>query len=781
MIDERVLTESGMKKSKPIIILIIAFSIVILLYQHITSQNNNELSFQYLPIDEENPGQRAVADVDGDGLNDIILAVDFESGKPVGLYWYQYPHWKRYMILSGLNFRADDLEVADIDDDGDVDVVATVDEDGKVYWCENPRPKRDPKTTRWSCHFIGTSGGYVKDVEIGDIDNDGNLDIVTRCHEVISIFKQETHLKWTRVQKNIHKNEGMDIGDIDGDGDLDIVLNGFWLETPNDFVHDNWMEHEIDPVWYTQATDSWQDNCGNVNVADINMDGKRDVILCHSEKEKWPVVWYESIEPKAGNWEKHYITDTFNYCETLQVVDIDNDGDADVVAGEMKRTSKHGDLAVFLNSNNGSEWEKRTIKEKSGIYNGVLGDIGNDGDSDIIGCRDYNKPPLELWKNLNNKSRYWEYIPVDNNRPESQKGKMGLVFADANHDGFADIVAGSFLYINPGGNLRQNWSRIQLPGNIDVYFAIDVDGDQYCDLIGIDKNLVKWIEATNPEAIVWKSVTTGILPSVPDRGYSRTQGYFPAQIIAGGKPELVFTYAMQLYCVEIPEDDNAKGEWRKYKISSKNEEEGVATGDIDLDGDIDIAGYSSDGRNLIWFENPGDIKEVWKQHILGESQKRFDRIAIADINNDRRMDIVTSEETQDWDYNAKVYWFESPPQPTRDKWSRHEIIMLRSINSLSTVDFDNDGDTDIVAAEHTDNGDRMGAPDNLTFVFENQNDGLRWIAHTVEEGPHSSHLGTKVSDLDNDGDYDIVSIGWNQYRNVHLWMNLSRESISRSD
>jgi hypothetical protein len=34
-----------------------------------------------------------------------------------------------------------------------------------------------------------------------------------------------------------------------------------------------------------------------------------------------------------------------------------------------------------------------------------------------------------------------------------------------------------------------------------------------------------------------------------------------------------------------------------------------------------------------------------------------------------------------------------------------------------------------------------------------------------------SHLGTRVDDMDGDGDLEIISIGWNEYQYLHVWRN----------
>ena len=83
-------------------------------------------------------------------------------------------------------------------------------------------------------------------------------------------------------------------------------------------------------------------------------------------------------------------------------------------------------------------------------------------------------------------------------------------------------------------------------------------------------------------------------------------------------------------------------------------------------------------------------------------------------------------------------------------------------------DLDRDGRPDLCIAEHTDLTDD-GAADNLTVIYLNRGQGAAWRPVVVERGPHSSHLGAKLADLDGDGAAEVVSIAWQDYRHVHLW------------
>jgi hypothetical protein len=447
----------------------------------------------------------------------------------------------------------------------------------------------------------------------------------------------------------------------------------------------------------------------------------------------------------------------------LQVADLDNDGDLDVVAAEMHTSRKKRILVYF---NEGGAFRPVRLSGK-GSHNMRVGDIGNDGDMDIVGKNYAGKGRvIEMWENLVSPESKWEYVSVDRDRPKSQRGKMGLCFGDADGDGFPDIMAGSMLYLNPKGDLRGDWQRIDLPAGLDVFFAVDVDGDRSFDLIGIEGNTVNWMEAVDESAQTWKARGVGTVAAG-----GRTQGYVRASFLPGDKPQLVFTRGRNLYVLEIPANPE-EVPWPIHLISTECEEEGVAVGDIDGDGDPDIAATHADGGHVVWLENPGSLKGPWKMRVAGEGRPWMDRVALADLNGDGRPDIVATEERQDWKPDALIYWFEAPADPKTEEWKRHIVARHRSINSMDVADFDEDGRMDIVVAEHTDQKSD-GAQDNLTVIYLNRDGGRDWLPHVVERGPHSSHLGARVVDLDKDGVPEIVSIGWSQYRRVHLWKKVS--------
>ena len=367
------------------------------------------IPFEHVVIDRDARGHREVGDMDGDGLNDIAAVNYDESGDK--LVWYRYPDWKKNTICEIGTFgdfpayRACDMEIGDVDGDGDLDVVGRIgkpgdDVKGINSWFENPRPKGDPARSPWKRHDIGESE-YVKDIELADFNRDAKLDVATRTHDLLHIWLQADGDRWSRVTVPVHKKEGMEVGDLDRDGDPDVVLGGYWIETPDDLAKGKWVEHNIDDKWWKQKRSDWWENCCKVAVADMNGDGRLDVLFSSAEKPDYPVSWYEAPhDPKNGKWKEHVIGQ-IDYCHTLKVADMDNDGDIDVVAAEMPRYEAPYPVVISVNQGDSMTWKVQVLAT-TGNYSGQVGDIGNDGDMDIVGLRSYDKAPIEMWENKTN-------------------------------------------------------------------------------------------------------------------------------------------------------------------------------------------------------------------------------------------------------------------------------------------------------------------------------------------------------------------------------------------
>jgi len=756
------------------------------------------ISFEYKVIENDAFGHREVGDIDGDGFNDIVSVnqteshgVELKSQAGDKLVWYKYPNWKKYTIsqISEFNdynqYSSCDMEIADIDGDGDIDVIGrlkgTDEEQGLVCWFENPRPDGEPAKGDWKRHGIGKIE-YVKEIELADFNADGKLDVVTRTSKMLYIWLQNDSDNWHKITIDAPGKEGATVGDIDGDGDPDIVLAGYWVETPEDPVKGRWESHNIDRKWYTQkwrGKGNWRDNCSKVRLADMNGDGCLDVIICSSEMCGYPVSWYKAPgDPKKGVWKENVIGQ-IDWCHNLQVADMDNDGDIDVVAAEMPRYSALSDVVVFLNNGDSVTWRRQVIAN-TGNYSLQIGDLGNDGDMDIIGLRRYNLPPIEVWENKSSDNKNalnkWTYIQVDDKRgkwgdyaePKWMR-YFGLALGDLNGDGYKDMASGRYMYHNPGKDMSEQWKRVDFGLNVDAMVIVDVDNDEFGDVVGQALPDVYWLEAEDAGATAWKSVKIGTLPATD---HVNGQGYGLAQILPGGKPEVLFTCGGGIYYFVIPDEPEA-GNWPAVHITGEAYAEGIGIGDIDGDGDLDVAAGVGEkgegGKPVAWWENPGNNTGDWVKHEVGRTRFMGDRFKIAEINGDGKPDIVVTEER--WpgpDPDASLYWFQKPAEATSRNWECHTVVTEYSLNNLNVADMDKDGDVDIIVCEHK-------GPNEKLQIWENDGRG-NFTENLLDQGKES-HLGCKIADLDGDGDLDIASQVWDDYQYLHLWRN---DALSRA-
>ncbi|OFX84978.1 MAG: hypothetical protein A2X06_08045 [Bacteroidetes bacterium GWC2_40_22] len=367
----------------------------------------------------------------------------------------------------------------------------------------------------------------------------------------------------------------------------------------------------------------------------------------------------------------------------------------------------------------------------------------------------------------------WKYIEADNSRQKwgdwadpSWLRYFGLDIKDINRDGFKDIIAGRYFYLNPGGNMEGKWTRSDLGMNADGYLFVDVDGDEYADVIAEALPDVYWFEADNLQGTTWTSRKIG---EIPKTDHVNGQGGRYAQLIAGTKGEVILAAQEGIWAATVPADPYIQSNWKFNLIIKTGSSEGIGVGDIDGDGDPDLVTgdmFEEDkdvSRQVYWHENPGSLNNLWVRHHVGTTVNAADRIEVADFNGDGKQDIAVSEEMYPGlEPLANVLVFTNPGNSKDVKWKRDIIFTCYSVNNLDAGDIDNDGDIDLVTCEHKGKDYRL-------LLFQNDGKG-NFTTHVADKG-HESHLGTQLADLDSDGDLDIVSIGWDHHKFLHVWRN----------
>jgi len=352
-----------------------------------------ETRFKHVIIDSDGPSRmwaKAVGDFNGDGLIDLWVAGE------EGAFWYENPTWTKHRILSK-DYTLHGATTGDIDNDGDIDIITGSWKGRKVYWLENPGKGLGIWNIRTVFDQLPSDAIYVT-----DLDGDGDLDIIGRSSahfagevgKYVHIWRQDSPTSWADFTTFAGGGEHFNIGDIDKDGDMDFVVANRWYENPS-YISNDWDEHIF--------TNKWMHLAAYPFVADINQDGRLDIILTPTEKkgQYYKTAWYEApADPQSNGWTEHVIEKNVEcVTHTLEVADIDNDGDLDVMTAEMHQSSDPDEVRVYINKDGGGlSWTKYVVATTGSHYAHLL-DVEPDDDYDIFGANHRGKA-VDLWVNL---------------------------------------------------------------------------------------------------------------------------------------------------------------------------------------------------------------------------------------------------------------------------------------------------------------------------------------------------------------------------------------------
>ena len=266
----------------------------------------------------------------------------------------------------------------DMDGDGDIDVLSASSQDHKIAWYENDGGSPPSFTTR----LISTSAELARYVYAADVDGDGDID-------VLSASRQDNKIAWYEsnggsppsftervISTNALGARSVYAKDVDGDGDMDV------LSASRDDAKVAWYENDGgSPPIFTEHVISTNAPKGfSVFAVDLDGDGDVDVLSASQGDDK--IAWYESDGGSPPTFTERVISTNANAARSVFAIDVDRDGDIDVLSA-----SKNDDKIAWYESDGGSPptFTERVISTNANFAFTVFAtDLDRDGDTDIL-------------------------------------------------------------------------------------------------------------------------------------------------------------------------------------------------------------------------------------------------------------------------------------------------------------------------------------------------------------------------------------------------------------
>ncbi|MBN1827483.1 MAG: VCBS repeat-containing protein [Candidatus Eisenbacteria bacterium] len=353
----------------------------------------------------------------------------------------------------------------------------------------------------------------------------------------------------------------------------------------------------------------------------------------------------------AITFDDHVIAYNFDGASSIHPVDLDKDGDIDVLGCAF-----YGDeLTLWLNPGTGPDGWPATVID--GAFDGAhyvnTGDLDDDGDLDIVGAAQL-AGELAWWRNDGGDPILWTRISIDN----AYNGAQQVYPVDMDGDQDLDLVACAYLiddvswYRNDGGD-PPVWTRRTITTSADGVVSawpVDLDDDGDIDVLSAsyDNGRVHWHRNDGDSSTTWTSLLI-------DGAFGGAHEVRSADLDGDGLTDVLAAAFSLSDLAWWRNDGGDPSGWVKQIVApSFTGASSIASADLDADGDMDILGAAHTKQDIAWWSNEGGDPLTWtKQVIDGELAEAWPLTGV-DMDGDGDLDVLAAGRAAD-----RVVWYEN--------------------------------------------------------------------------------------------------------------------------
>ena len=393
-------------------------------------------------------------DIDGDGYDDILTA-DAGSGDNRWLHNERNQSFDttKPPIIDN-NQWTESIHAGDIDGDGDIDIVPGSYGSGNIptlAWYENDGSGDFSNHS----HEVTVTAEDAAYVYVVDLDDDGHQDIVTGVWDdagkdgAVVWYENDGNQNFQEhfiTQGRDHIAAGYPV-DLDKDGDKDLVVAAYGKGAVV------WFENDGSQNFQEHTIGTSVPNVYDVTVADLNKDGYLDVI--GAPDGNGMLLWFENMQD--GHFTTHTLSigTTTNEYGDVEAGDIDNDGDTDILYSAYSQ----GEIGWFENVNNGESFVKHTIASGLSKPSGLsFSDLDYDGDLDFAVAL-FGEKEFAWYENQLQSGPGYRMLPKTGDSTDGGYGSNRAFVRDSQTQIVSDTVSGlQWLDDESANATAESWS-----------------------------------------------------------------------------------------------------------------------------------------------------------------------------------------------------------------------------------------------------------------------------------------------------------------------------------